>query len=1007
MKKTIALKTLLRSPLKAILTFLLIATASFALFSRVTDYAVTMREIGSAESSYHGVAALDNTVPSVELPGETPALGDYLYMETEERRWPTDEQIEQFSSLHGVTLADTRYVTDGRIGNYRNLIDEEITWAYRGDYVMEATYLGYEPYPNSTNFINLLFDDVKILASSDDKLDLFKKHPIKATTITPEKELTYREHPCSKEFLEKLKKGDRCLVIGRYSDKYEIELAYEGKENFCVIDGLDDNYLETEAFAYQKRQIERINLNRDLYSFVYTSDMRSIPSFNEHNMVIAKGRPLKAGDTDACVVNDLFLETYHLSIGDRVRVELGDRLQGSSSTAFAEGALPDFIDTVELEIVGSYQFMTNADMRSNEKEWSYDLNTVFVPKSLLPIQVPADHKPEMREFSVFIEDAHDMETFLQAAEPLVEEMGGVTLRFSDGGWLSVKDSFAAGVRTSILTAVLSFGGAVLALFLAVYLYIGRNKKTYAIMRTLGVPGKTAQNMIVLPLAILSVLAMPVGGIAGLFYTSRTAAKVLERAGVLDGTVSDTTLPIGVILLCLLFELLFTLSATLFFLWRMKKTPPLELLQDNVVRAETKIVSDVMEASSVFTRFDITKMSTAIEMNMSQRRKYRASHHVFAYILRHMRRGIGKTAVSIVLAIVLTAGVGMFVLAKLNYQDAFYETEVKGRALMFSFSSVSELSKSELIKDFYSYCSFGVRVNDKELNAPMILTNDIERYLASDYTVTYAEGYDNSFVSSDSRLCLMGKGAAEQLGISPGDQIALIPDAVYSAIAGTFEDDEEKFLAAVGRKTEPYYVAGIIESDAASVKNGIFAVINSASEYAFGDYFTFDYSDFTLTDNDRLDELEKLLEEEKTRGWAQAPLASYYIDSLGVENIQRICKLLESMFPIAMAVVLFIGLLGPGLIIMQSAKEAAFLRILGVTKKRTRCMLVLEQILLCMAGVAFVVCGLFLYGPRLFARSIETLTMCFALYLMVCIWGSFGAAIQVTRHKILELLQIKE
>ena len=63
MRKSMALKTMIRSPLKTLLTFLLIVAASFSLFSRVTDYAVTMRETKRAESFYHGVAALDNTLP--------------------------------------------------------------------------------------------------------------------------------------------------------------------------------------------------------------------------------------------------------------------------------------------------------------------------------------------------------------------------------------------------------------------------------------------------------------------------------------------------------------------------------------------------------------------------------------------------------------------------------------------------------------------------------------------------------------------------------------------------------------------------------------------------------------------------------------------------------------------------------------------------------------------------------------------------------------------------------
>ena len=65
MRKTIALKSLLRDPLKSLLTFLLIAAASFSLCSRVTDYAVTNRETAKAESFYHGVAALDNSAQPI------------------------------------------------------------------------------------------------------------------------------------------------------------------------------------------------------------------------------------------------------------------------------------------------------------------------------------------------------------------------------------------------------------------------------------------------------------------------------------------------------------------------------------------------------------------------------------------------------------------------------------------------------------------------------------------------------------------------------------------------------------------------------------------------------------------------------------------------------------------------------------------------------------------------------------------------------------------------------
>ena len=108
--------------------------------------------------------------------------------------------------------------------------------------------------------------------------------------------------------------------------------------------------------------------------------------------------------------------------------------------------------------------------------------------------------------------------------------------------------------------------------------------------------------------------------------------------------------------------------------------------------------------------------------------------------------------------------------------------------------------------------------------------------------------------------------------------------------------------------------------------------------------------------------------------------------------------------IAIAAALMIGIFGSGLVIMQSAQEAAFLRILGVTKKRARCMLVFEQVFLCIAGIAFVAAGAALYSPGMFARSADTLAACWLLYLAGCICGAFAAAMQVTRLRALELLQ---
>lgn len=1019
MRNSLAWKTLLRSPVKSLLTFLLIAAASFALFSRVTDYAVIRREAANAESFYHGVAALDNTVPEMLVHWEEDGITYCSFYEPENNPWPTEEQLAEFSSLPGVTLTDTRYMTAGLVEGCKRVVDEaygEYGESAMGLFVLEGTYGGYENW--SENGLYLMFDDVMMLAG---ECGISNGDSVKINHLGIE-EFAFshgEQNPYPQEFWDQLEKGSRVLIKGQYwGSRYSTAGGDGYDENVIrVLDGLGEDYLETEEFAYYKELIEVINQDLAIYDIVYTSDMRSIPRFNERKMVMEKGRPLAAEDTDACVVSELFLETYGLTIGDKINVKLGDRLfsQEPLYGATSIGSLKrtsDFVDEAELEIVGAYRFVDNLGARRLVSAWSYSQSTIFVPDSLLAIEVPDDYVPSIGEFSVLIEDASDIETFKEAAEPLAAKMG-VALCFSDGGWLSVKDSFEMGALTSFLTTVLYAIGAALALLLAAYLYVGRNKESYAVMRAMGVPGRMAGRTLVLPLATLAAFAIPVGGAAGLFYTSKATENMLAvmADSAADVYVPDAALPIGVVMLCLLFELTFIASVTLVFLRKMKKTPPLELLQGDVlwVDADKKAAPDKPGQAFIPTSVDITKLSAAGEMKLSSRRKYGALRQVTAYVLHHMRRSIWKSAVSLALTAVLVSGVGMLALSRVAYQDAFYEIDVNAAALDFVSSNIVELSKSDLVQNLYCYDTFGVRTNGQKLNTRMVFTNDLGRYLTDDhikYTAVYADGYDISALDDTKPVCMVGEALAAMLGISPGDEVALLSDSRYAALASVYEEEGEAMTAAE-REAVMYKVIGIIESADETAGTGIFAGINGPMEDVYSQPFPFGYCECTLVDNEKLDELSLLLMNLKNTDGKYSPMASFYIDSEAFEDILRVRSLLEALFPIAVMAALLIGLTGYGLVILQSAKEAAFLRILGVTKKRARCMLTLEQVLLCMIGIVLVAGGLALYDPGIFARSAQTIAICYTLYFMGCLCGASAAAVQVTRHRVLELLQVKE
>lgn len=1013
MRKSVAIKTLFRAPVKTLLTLALIAAASFVLFSRVTDYAVIRSETANAESFYHGVAALDITTPAVSYKED-----DTLYsFSPDDKPWPAEEKLEAFSSLPGVTVTDTRYMTAGLIEDYKRMVKDGATAYWTGQFVLEGDYAGYEEIPGSGGFIDLLFHNVTVLAGNvtpgpeetvrikTRKLTENEYEEVKASGFY------YGELPMS--FFEGVKQGSRCLATGNYDRTSGQDLMLNvmdaDEKAFCVLDGLGADYLELPDFAYQNELIRTIRQDAYTFDIVYTSDMRAIPRFNERSMIITQGQPLSAGEENGCVVSELFLSTYHLSVGDKITVKLGNKLIPQNAMSGAMALIPgkrlaDFVDTKELEITGAYRMTDDVQTRIAEQEWAYTENTVFVSSHLLPVAVPDDYQPSAGEFSVFVENARDVQAFREAAEPLAAGMG-LGLRFSDGGWMRVKDSFATGKRTSFFTAVFYVIGAMIAQLLAVYLYVGGEKRNYAIMRMLGVPVKKAESAVVLPFAVLMAFAIPLSGIAGIWYADKTAAAAFAdmSAGMPESFVPRTGQPLAVIAVCLLGEVIYMLGIIFAMLGNMRKIPPFKLLQSGTARRNllNKKASVYTEENSLLADFEISKLTEADETPPAG--KYPAIFHVAAYVFRHIRRNVGRTLLSFLLATVLCAGTGIFILAMHTYREAFFETDVKARATGFSSSSIAALSESGLTDDLYYYGKLSVRAGSAGLRTSMTFTNDVERYLADGYRVAYANGYDSSVFDTDGAVCLLGQTLADALGVRAGDEITFLTDDLYSFLRQMYED-EPAFAEAAVRAGRPYTVAGIIESEDEEINAGIFASANRAAEAFYGQPFPIGYCECILTDNEKLSELNILLDEQKNQQLQYAPTASFYVDTAALENICRIRDFLQSLFPVVVAVTFLLGLTGSCLMIVQSATEAAYMRILGTGRKRARCMLISGHIALSIAAMLLVAVILYLGAPIPFIDSARAFVVCWCLYLVACIGGAFLAAARITGYRILELLQ---
>ena len=88
MKAKISIKTLYRSPVRMVLTFVLLVAVTFTLFSQVLEHAVTVREIDKAAEQYDGgidgdeIDAVSSRPDAAILCYAVSTLGEYTHIGT-------------------------------------------------------------------------------------------------------------------------------------------------------------------------------------------------------------------------------------------------------------------------------------------------------------------------------------------------------------------------------------------------------------------------------------------------------------------------------------------------------------------------------------------------------------------------------------------------------------------------------------------------------------------------------------------------------------------------------------------------------------------------------------------------------------------------------------------------------------------------------------------------------------------------------------------------------------
>ena len=473
------------------------------------------------------------------------------------------ETVSTLLDMPYISRAERRYMTAGVSQDYMRLDADQSWFSYHARCILAAEVKGIEPaFDVSTllpfsdalaeeGMLALTLTDCEVLAGDpawlrgyeEQQLELWpardecrgEYHRILMFDYTTRLAFNTLDPDYFLSDVQKLEAGRRYVFIlrncytdghgGQYSND-ELGLThmfYMGDDfrkgwwpYFTDITDLPEGWLETEEYAPLRELIQVTNDDVHTFDVIYGDDMAAIRRVADGRIVCDEGRFLTPADAGqpVCVMNTELMEAYGLKVGDRLTLDLGNYLCEQyaplGAVAVTRGRHATEFTRQTFTIVGSWRDLNEGKHALRDLYWCYGMNSVFVPASFLPECVNQDtYAPKAGEISYVVGNAEKILSFVKESLPKLDATD-YNYQFSDGGWLQIADELTQAKSIALFKLLVFSGAALFALVLTVWLFIGRKKKEYGILRALGMPQGTASCRLFIPFLILGIVSAVIG-----------------------------------------------------------------------------------------------------------------------------------------------------------------------------------------------------------------------------------------------------------------------------------------------------------------------------------------------------------------------------------------------------------------------------------------------------------------------------------------------------------------
>lgn len=1046
MKKNICLKSTLRQPVRTLFFLLLAGLVSFAFISRAVEYLVVQGETARLTEYYRTVASLEKVVKTheddydvtagVELVSKSP------YVAFEDRR--------RYSSgvLQGVYNSDVDgYLSERAGSSVRNsglhISDVLVYGTLQSKTYTPPTKPGTEEY-----LLTLQVD--KVLAG-------YPEYAGEGRTI----KLKYCPESSGEldEAFNGLQVGER-YFIKAYFDPFYDNVINQTTSGNLVLKPLNNNGLwffplEPDASADFSDpalmglddEIKVLVENQRAMQVIGTGDMSAIPAMQEvsRQNYLVEGRWLNreddTGSRRVCVVHQDFAELRGLSVGDKITIslrELKAPYYGSYIVPGEDWGVWGNYDTdvQEFEIVGLYGILSE-----NPVQLSVYSTRMYIPNSCMPEGYRDPNLYSDSLYSFILRSPQDKDDFLAENGDALEALG-MRVSFVDNGWDNFQASAVPIKQSVAMNAGVFALVTLMALILTVVLYLRQRRREFAILRALGVPKQDAIMQTLWPITLIGAAGILTGGLLSWHYALGKASETLASLqGQEDGTLSGTLSPVWLAGLCaglFVIIMIFTAIGAL----ATARRPVLELIQGTAVRVTEREPQRgdgrenpkgrALRPQSAMPTLTAIEVSSPFPRGTPESVKNSGFAQIARYIMRHSRRGPLKSVLTILVALCFTLALGWMSWSMEGNEaelDRLYgTTQVEGEIVKKNASAfvsdsgsgiirkrtVEAIMETGFIQSAYleaGAISRSIAAADEEgkydegRTAEKVALRAFERpdkffsqggrYI----TLEYADGWNENLFAMDwsedtvSRPVVVPAGLLDRLELKPGDGIWLSDSTGNTA--GNFVIAGQYTGTVIGDEPEPILIP------------------TTGLKLLVGENLNYSVAEFVLdpSKNRNLPEFRKKMETLFADGGGGIIGLNFLLwDEVltqVVEPLEKNLSLMAVLYPVTVVLSVIIAAGLALLLMFQTAREAAIMRVLGTAKHRARVMLWGEQLLLCFIGLLSGLILLIALRQDVSEVLAGTALTCAGLYLAGTLLGALSGAIFVTNRMPLELLQVKE